>query len=192
MFAGLNNERDRPSLSLPRAQPIVDVLEAFGWTGTRQQPIAQRETDPNLLQPGILANGTLSMSLTRASDRSQLAELALDAPSPESLLETLFLRFLARYPSELERADLLPALADGFGSRAVPADQVQPSPALSPLPQATWSNHLVPEANDIQEQWQRRVLRGPPVDPRLQTQWREVYEDIIWSLVNHREFAWVP
>src|SRR5204862_3879882 len=31
MFASLSNERDRPSISLPRAQAVVDVLEAFGW-----------------------------------------------------------------------------------------------------------------------------------------------------------------
>ncbi|MGV3485179.1 MAG: DUF1553 domain-containing protein [Planctomycetaceae bacterium] len=192
MFAGLNNERDRPSLALPRAQPITDVLEAFGWTGTRQQPVMERETDPNLLQPGILANGTLSMSLTRVANQSQLAELALEASSAESLLDSLFLRFLARYPGEQERAELLPALMQGFPSRVVPADQVQRPPVLPALPQVTWSNHLMPEANEIQEEWQRRVLRGPAVDPRLQPEWREVYEDIVWSLVNHREFAWVP
>lgn len=192
MFAGLNNERDRPSLSLPRAQPIVDVLKAFGWIGARQQPIAERDTAPNLLQPGILANGTLSMSLTRAADRSPLAEWAIEAPTPEALLDSLFLRFLTRRPRPQERADLLPALADGFESRIVPAEQVQRPPALPPLPQSTWSNHLVPAANEIQEEWQARVRRGPPVDPRLQAEWREVYEDIVWSLVNHREFVWVP
>lgn len=192
MFAGLNNERDRPSLSLPRAQPIADVLEAFGWTGTRQQPIMQRESEPNLLQPGILANGTLSMSLTRAADQSQLAEWALKASTPDELLDTLFLQFLARYPSEQERAELLPALANRFDSRVVPADQVVRPTPLAPLPQSTWSNHLVPEANDIQEELQARVRRGPAVDPRLQPEWREVYEDIVWSLVNHREFAWIP
>ncbi len=192
MFAGLNNERDRPSLSLPRAQPIVDVLEAFSWTGTRQQPIAERDTDPNLLQPGILANGTLSMSLARAADRSPLAELALTAPSPEALLESLFLRFLSRYPSSQEMAAFLPALTDGFAERQLAADRVQAPPKLAPLPQVTWSNHLVPEANEIQEEWQRRVLLGPPVDPRLEPGWREVYEDVIWSLINDQEFVWVP
>ncbi len=63
MLASLNNERDRPSLSLPRAQPIADVLQAFGWTGSRQKPIPERDLSPNVLQPGILANGTLTMSL---------------------------------------------------------------------------------------------------------------------------------
>ena len=192
MFAGLNNERDRPSLSLPKAQPIADVLEAFGWTGTRQQPIAVRETDPNLLQPGILANGTLSMSLTRAADQSELAQLAIDAETPEALLDSLFLRFLARYPNSQEKSDFIPALASQFDERQLPADQVQRPPVASPLPVATWTNHLVPEANDIQNEWQGRIIRGPAPDPRLRPEWREVYEDIVWSLVNDRQFVWIP
>lgn len=192
MFAGLNNERDRPSLSLPRAQPIADVLEAFGWTGTRQQPIATRETDPNLLQPGILANGTLSMSLTRAADRSSLAQLALDATTPETLLDSLFLRFRSRYPNEQEEADFVPALAAGFAKRQLPPEKVVRPTVESALPQSTWSNHLVPAANEIQKELQRRITRGPAVDPRIQTDWREVYEDVIWALVNDREFVWVP
>jgi len=192
MFAGLNNERDRPSLSMPRAQPIVDVLKAFGWTGTRQQPIAERETAPNLLQPGILANGVLSMSLTRAADQSELAELAVNATSASELLDSLFLRFLSRYPTDQEKADFTPALAAGFANRLLPADQVQRPAADPPLPKSTWSNHLLPEANEVQLEWDRRVRRGPAADPRLQTAWREVYEDIIWSLVNDREFVWVP
>jgi hypothetical protein len=39
---------------------------------------------------------------------------------------------------------------------------------------------------------ERRVRKGPPADPRLQTEWREVYEDLIWSLINQREFVWMP
>ncbi|MFG0266731.1 MAG: DUF1553 domain-containing protein [Rhodopirellula sp. JB055] len=192
MFAGLNNERDRPSLALPRAQPIADVLEAFGWTGTRQQPIAVRDTDPNLLQPGILANGTLSMTLTRAAHQSELAQLALDANSPDALLDSLFLRFLARYPNAQEKSDLLPALSDRFDARELPADEVKQPPVDQPLPVSTWTNHLVPEANEIQQEWQARIMRGPAPDPRLHPQWREVYEDIVWSLVNDRQFVWIP
>ena len=89
MFASLANERDRPSLTLPRAQAVSDVLEAFGWTGSRQQPVTHRETEPNVLQPGILANGTLSLSLTRAAAGSTLADLAVEATAPEGLVDTL-------------------------------------------------------------------------------------------------------
>ncbi len=192
MFAGLNNERDRPSLAMPRAQSVVDVLESFGWTGTRQQPIFVRETDPSVLQPGILAGGTLTMSLSRAAYDSSLADLAIEAKSPDELLDRLFLRFLSRYPQSQERGELASALAAGFEQRRLPPSEVETVILDPPLPQSTWTNHLLPQANQIQEQWQERVRRGPPPDPRLRPQWREVYEDVVWSLINHREFVWVP
>ena len=37
-----------------------------------------------------------------------------------------------------------------------------------------------------------RYRAGPPGDPRLRPQWRELYEDFVWSLVNTREFVWLP
>lgn len=196
MFASLNNERDRPSLSLPRAQPVVDVLEAFGWTGSRQKPIPARDLEPNVLQPGILANGTLSKSLTRAAANSPLADLAVSAKSPDTLLNDLFLQFLSRPPLESERKALGTALADGFDDRLLPMTKGKPLAGGlatdAPVPQVTWTNHLVPEANEIQLEVQRRVRRGPPPDPRLRREWREVFEDVVWSLVNHREFVWSP
>ena len=39
---------------------------------------------------------------------------------------------------------------------------------------------------------ERRARMGPPADPRLRAEWREVYEDVVWSVVNSREFVWVP
>ncbi|MCA9093574.1 MAG: DUF1553 domain-containing protein, partial [Planctomycetaceae bacterium] len=192
MFAGLNNERDRPSLSLPHARAIVDVLESFGWTGTRQKPITARDPDPNLLQPGVLANGTLTMTLSRASLGSDLAQTAVDAQSPESLVDQLFLRFLTRHPTPDERAQFIPSIQQDFESRLLPPDQIQPPKTLPPLPLVTWFNHLQSQANLIQQEHERRVRQGPPPDPRLRPEWREVYEDLIWSLINHREFVWIP
>ena len=192
-FASLNNERDRPSLSLPQAQPVVDVLEAFGWTGSRQKPIPLRDTSPNVLQPGILSNGTLSVSLTRAAVGSQLAQIAIDATSADALLNRLFLRFLSRFPTDAERETLRPVLAIGFEDRLTDwgTDQAMPE-SQKRFPQITWTNHLVPEANEVQLELQQHVLAGPPSDPRLAATWREAYEDVVWSLVNHREFVWMP
>ncbi len=192
MFGDLKNERDRPSLSLPKARAVVDVLEAFGWTGARQMPISQRESDPNVLQPGVLANGTLSATLTRASYDNELARLAIAATSPESLVDTLFIRVLSRWPKPDERDEFVSALENGFTDRVIPADQVTPIERLPPLPQVTWFNHLRPQANEIQLEMERRTRAGPPADPRLQPAWREIYEDVVWSLINHREFVWVP
>ncbi|WP_145225455.1 DUF1553 domain-containing protein [Gimesia algae] len=192
MFADLKNERDRPSLSLPYARTVTDVLEAFGWTGSRQKPIMHRESEPNVLQPGVLANGTLSMNLIRVSNQSELAQLAVDSRQPEEIIEALYLRFLCRLPNQEELKTFSHALAQGFDSRLLPADEIVPVQEPAPLPQVTWFNHLRPEANTIQQDVERRVRKGPPADPRLRPEWREVYEDIIWSLMNHREFVWVP
>lgn len=192
MFASLNNERDRPSLALPRAQRAVDVLEAFGWNGSRQMPVFDRETDPNLLQPGILANGTLVRELSRASWRSDLAGLAVGAASPDALLEEVFLRFLSRWPRPSEKEAFLPALSEDFATRLIPeGEQVAPG-RPDALPLVTWLNHVSPEANSIQIEVEKRVQQGSPADPRLRTGWREVYEDLVWSLINDREFVWIP
>ncbi len=192
MLASLNNERDRPSLSLPRARAVTDVLQAFGWSGSRQKPINARDPDPNILQPGVLANGTLTMTLIRAFQGSELAQLAVEAKSSEALVDALFVRFLSRRPRAGERAAFSSALSEGFDNRLVPESRITQPQALPPLPLVTWFNHQRSEANTIQKKVERRVRSGPPPDPRVQSRWREIYEDLVWSLVNHREFVWMP
>ncbi len=196
MFASLANERDRPSLSLPKARAIADVMEAFGWTGSRQNPRTDRESDPNVLQPGVLANSTASVLLTRASQGSGLAEVAVTATSPEQLVDSLFMRYLGRAALDSERAPLANTLAVGFAERlASPQNAATTSPNEPPsqrLPVVTWSNHLRPEATTIAMELERRARIGAPADDRLRAEWREVYEDVIWSIINLREFVWVP
>jgi mono/diheme cytochrome c family protein len=192
MFASLSNERDRPSLTLPRAQAVVDVLEAFGWTGSRQNPRTDRESDANVLQPGVLANSLVSTWVTRAAHGSELADLAVNASSPASLVEDLFLRFYNRLPSAEERAPLVKALTPGFSARVLPPSEVKPPVAPAPLPMVSWSNHLVADANAIAIEMEQRARSGPPADPRLRAAWREVFEDVAWGLVNTREFVWLP
>ena len=192
MFGSLSNERDRPSLNLPRAQAVADVLEAFGWTGARQNPRTDRETDPNVLQPGVLANSVVSVWVTRASHRSALADLAVEAASPEALVENVYLRVLGRAPTASERAPLVRALTPGFAARVLPAAEVVPPAPLPPLPGLSWSTHLMPDATTVMMELEKRARSGPPADPRLRPVWREAFEDTVWSLVNTREFVWLP
>ena len=192
MLVSLSNERDRPSLTLPRAAIVIEVLEAFGWTAARQTPKTDRETAPNVLQPGVLSNSALTMWLTRASKDSPIAELAVKAASPGDLVDSIYLRFLGRMPTTAERTPFVESLGMGFDKRLVPASEFPTPTPLEPLPQVTWSNHLRSEANTIQQELDRRARLGPDPDPRLRNEWREVYEDMIWSLVNSREFVWMP
>ncbi|TWT60288.1 Planctomycete cytochrome C [Rubinisphaera italica] len=191
-FANLANERDRPSLSLPRARAIADIMEAFGWKGARQSPITDRESDPNVLQPGVLQNSDASVLLTRASIDSGLAEAAVTATSPDQLVETLFLKILSREPTEAERAPLASLLTEGFQNRLLPKEEWKEVKPLEPLPVVTWSNHVQPESNSIALEMEKRAKAGPPPDPRLRVEWREVYEDVVWSIVNVSEFVWIP
>lgn len=191
-YVSLSNERDRPSLALPRAAVVAEMLEAFGWTPERQSPRTDRETSVGVRQPGSVANSTLSLWLTSAACDSPLADLAVEASDPEQLVDEVFLRFVSRRPTAEERAPLVAALSAGFDSRLVPAAEVRRPKADPLLPQVTWSNHLQSESNVIQQEWERRMRAGPPADPRLKPEWREAYEDVIWSVVNLREFVWMP
>ena len=192
MFASLANERDRPSLGLPRARAITDIMEAFGWSGSRQNPRTDRETAANVLQPGALANSTASVLLTRAARSSGLAEMAINAASPEQLIDSIFLRYLSRLPSDSERAPLAMALAVGFDDRLFHPEEIQAGASLEPLPVVTWSNHLSPESTTIALELERRARTGSPPDPHLRPEWREVYEDVVWSVLNISEFVWIP
>ncbi len=192
MLANLTNDRDRPSLSLPYSQCVVDVLEAFGWSGARQAPRTDRELAPNVLQPGVLANGALSATLTRASHNSPLADLAVNASTPELIVESIFLRFLSRPPTPREAEPFIIALREGFAERLMPKDSVKPPAPQEPLPRVTWFNHLHPDSTTVALQNDKRARQGPPPDPRLKQAWREKFEDLVWSIINTREFVWMP
>jgi mono/diheme cytochrome c family protein len=192
MFASLSNERDRPSLSLPRARAVADVLEAFGWTGARQSPRTDRESDPNVLQPGVMENSIMCSWITRASLNSGLAQLAVDAKSPEDLVDAVFVRFLSRLPDDAERSRFAQALSSGFFERLVSPGAMAPIPPRKRLPRVSWSNHLMADATVIKEEMERNARAGDPPDPRLAPQWREQFEDFVWAVINSPEFVWVP
>ena len=190
-FASTSNERDRPSLALPRVQAVVDVLEAFGWRATRQDARSSRDAAPNILQPAILANGTMSTWLTRLSDEHGTTELALKPQPVETLIEEMFLKVLTRKPRPEELAAMTSYLADGYDSRVLPT----PPPGASkrvPPKYVSWSNHLTNEASTIKIQLEAAARRGDPPTPRLRTAWRQRLEDVLWSLLNDPEFVFSP
>ncbi|MEX1224594.1 MAG: DUF1553 domain-containing protein, partial [Pirellulales bacterium] len=192
MFTSTSNERDRPSLALPASLTIVSVLENFGWRGARQSPLTQRETDPSVLQPAILANGAAGMRITQLSEGGALTRLALEADSVEQLVEQVYLRMLTRPPTVQERQAYVELLREGFTTRVcdVPIEE-----SLTPLRSTnvvTWSNHLTPGANDLKKELEKIVEQGDRPTPRLEADWRDRMSDMIWALLNSPEFVMVP
>ncbi|MFT4690716.1 MAG: hypothetical protein ACI9OD_002932, partial [Limisphaerales bacterium] len=139
-----------------------------------------------------LANGTLVTTLARAANGSELAELAVSANSPDELVEAMFVRVLSRQPTATEKQQFTKALRAGFSNRVVPATKLVQIEEPELLPLITWFNHQRHQATKVQNELERRVLKGPPADPRLRSEWRERFEDMVWSLINHREFVWIP
>lgn len=193
MLASTSNERDRPSLVLPRIQAVAAVLEVFGWRGARPDPTSGiREAAANVLQPALLANGTMMLWLTRLSDDHGLTRLALEEQPVERLVDRLFLRLFTREPTASEREQFVAALRPGYADRIV-AQTTDPS-ATAPRSRpkfVAWSNHMRAEANQLRLLEAEAARRGDPPTGRLQTEWRERLEDALWALLNAPEWTQV-
>lgn len=191
-FTSLSNERDRPSLTLPHAQVYVDVLEAFGWTGSRQNPRDQRDHEPNVLQPAALSNGIMSQRLTRLTDEHPLTEMVLEAEGVDELVDTLFLKTLGRRPDPAEGQTYQSLLQEGFEARVIPENERASAPPRKRYPYVSWSNHLQSRANEIKEAIARDIKVGSSPTRALQSEWRMNFEDGLWALVNSPEMIFVP
>jgi len=194
MLMGTSNERDRPSLALPRIQAITDVLGAFGWRGSRQDPTSVRETAPNALQPAILSNGTMSIWLTRLSDDHGITQVALQNQTAAELVDGLYLRLLTRKPTAEERARYVEHLTPGYDSRVAKSlgKTTSGSTARRPAKYVSWSNHLDPEATLVRQEQEIAARRGDEPSARLDDKWRQRLEDVLWALLNAPEWVFAP
>ncbi|MAS96133.1 MAG: hypothetical protein CMO55_23270 [Verrucomicrobiales bacterium] len=195
MLASTSNERDRPSLSLPRIQAVASVMESFGWRGARQDPVSVRSKEPNTLQPAILANGTMGLWLTRLSDDHGVTQLALEDQSVEQLVDRLFLRLLTRPPTKAEKEKYVAFLSDGYESRIVPeakrGSDIEPA-ARVPERYVSWSNHVDGPANLLAQEKEAAARKGDPPSGALDESWRVHMEDVLWALLNSPEWVYTP
>ena len=190
-FTSPSNERDRPSLALPFGQPFITLLKTFGWRDTRQNPITVREYTSTALQPAILANGVIGKRFTRLSDDSDFTNLALKDQSVDELVRQTVMKTLTREPTDSEMKMFVELLKPGYAERVKGNAQIV---SREPLPRnlVGWSNHLSPRANEIKVELQEAVKKGDPPTQRLQDNWRNRYEDMLWTLLNSPEFIFVP
>ncbi|MCA9129775.1 MAG: DUF1553 domain-containing protein [Planctomycetales bacterium] len=186
-LTSLSNERDRPSLSLPKAAAVAECLSAFGWRSTRQAPVTHREDEANVTQPGTIANSHLTGWVTRLTDDSELTELALQASSAKEFIAAVFIRILSREPTTEEMSIFLEILQPGFDDRRATVQLSLPAPPAS-RGFATWSNHFDVKANALMRELEREVANGPQPTQRLESEWRQRAEDAIWAVMNAPEF----
>ena len=193
MFSSMSNERDRPSLTLPHVAPFVSMMETFGWRSSRQSPLTIREEEATVLQPAIIANGTLGRRFTRLSDDSAFTKLALQHQPVSDLVNAVFVRALTRQPGSDERAVFVELLTDGYSNRINQDELNKPLPPLPSLRTGVgWSNHLHPDANRLQVATREMVAQGDVPTKNLTPAWREQFEDMLWALMNSPEFVFAP
>lgn len=191
-FSSPSTERDRPSLVLPHVNSVIAIMESYGWRPSRAEPVTERNNTANVLQSGMLANGTLAVWLTRLSPYSELTKMAFEARSLDHLIDDMYLRFLTRYPASEERALLRQFLASGFDSRKTQNEPFEVKPWIPNVREVSWSNHLSPEANLYAARVESRVEEGPEPAICLDAHWRERMEDSLWALINTPEFQFIP
>jgi hypothetical protein len=192
MFTSSSNERDRPSLSLPLSENFLTMMKAFGWRTSRQDPLTERDDTVTVLQPAIIANGVVAKRFTRMSEDSIFTELTLDSQPLKTLITRVFERSLTRPPRPDELALFTELLQEGYESRRI---DVPPEQIKYHYPQTTlvsWSNHLDPKANEVKIAQEAKVRKGDPPTIRLETDWRERMEDMLWVIVNSPEFVVIP
>lgn len=188
-----SSDRDRPSLTLPKADSILAIMTANGWRDERAEPIAERINEPNVIQPGMLANSLMGIWVTRLSDYSDLTGLAIKATSPTELIDDLFLRYLTRLPEAEEKAAFTELLAPGFDQRLVTAQpDFQKHAYIPEVREVSWTNHLSVAANEFSSAIEIRAHQGPPATQWIVADWRERVEDAVWALVNSPEMTFVP
>lgn len=190
-FVTVANERDRPSLNLPVAQTVIDLMAAYGWRQQRQDAVTERPDALTPLQPMALAHGAASNRIVDFSDHSALTQLALRDRPLDQFVEELYLRLLTRPPTSDERETLMALLTPGYDGRIVAPPEAVP-PRRMVRSGVTWANHFDPKSDDEAIARQRQVLEGDPPSVRLASDWRTRAEDAAWTLVNLPEFIMVP
>ncbi|MCA9040138.1 MAG: DUF1553 domain-containing protein [Planctomycetaceae bacterium] len=191
-FTSLSNERDRPSLSLPAVQTVINVLENFGWRGSRQDPLTYREEEPSLLQSAILSNGVVAKRITQLSEDSRFTQLAMQDISVEDYIEQVYLAVLTRKPTPEEKTLFVDYLSPGFDMRKIPGAKPGPIPMRPARDGVSWSNHLKPHANELKIAFEEQIQTGDPSTTLLEPDWRERAEDMLWALINSPEFLILP
>lgn len=191
-FVAASNERDRPALTLPVTQNLVDVLQTFGWRASRSDPITVREEATTPIQPALLANSIVTGRVTRLSDDSAFTAIGLADQPAEALVRDVYLRVLSRTPTDREVERVISYLSSSHANRVVPGAEPLPKSRRDHSRKVSWSNHLHPEATVIQLEMEKAARAGDPPTPRLTPAFRERMEDVVWALVNSPEFLFLP
>ena len=123
-------------------------------------------------------------------DHHGLTQLALQKQPLEAFIDALYLRLLTRLPDAGERAAAVALLGPGFAEREVKHPPAAGGKRVRPK-FVTWSNHLDGPANALAQELEAGARRGDPPTLRLEADWRERLEDLLWQTLNRPEWLFI-
>jgi hypothetical protein len=132
--------------------------------------------------------------LTRLSEDHGLTRFALESQSLDTFVDRLFMRLLTRHPTMKELAFYRDALAPGYDQRRVATTALGSSAPSTTTPRprpkfVAWSNHMKSEANSWRLEEEAAARRGDPATTRLESTWRQRFENVLWALLNAPEWT---
>ena len=84
-------------------------------------------------------------------------------------------------------------LSDGYADRINQEEINKPLPPIPNLRTGVgWSNHLHTDATTLQVATHDAVSKGDHPTRRLNPEWRQRFEDMLWTLMNSPEFVFAP
>ncbi|MCA8987656.1 MAG: DUF1553 domain-containing protein, partial [Planctomycetaceae bacterium] len=189
-LVAISNERERPSMALPLAQSLINLMASYHWRSERQDPVTDRESTVTPLQPMALANGSALNRAVDISDQGEIVEVCLNANTPQEVVTAIYQRVLTRNPDQEELSLMSDLLSDGFAERKVSG--AEPTPVVVERSPLTWTAHFDPNAALEGIRQQEVAEQGDIPTSRLTPEWRERAEDVLWTVLNSPEFVFVP
>jgi hypothetical protein len=182
-----SNEEDHEVLVRPLLQEVIALAGAFGWRDQRPDPVTVRDTDPNPLQPLLMANGALINRLIHLSDASYYTKLSNQNLSLDEFIDQLMLNTYSRLPKDAERNWIRAQLEPVWADRKV----TQPSPAI---PEQQQQQKEITRLGDTYEAYLyiKKARELEPATTSLAGQYRKRLEDALWVVLNSPEFIFVP
>ena len=101
------------------------------------------------------------------------------------------MKTLTREPTDSELKMFVELLQPGYAERVNKNAKIVHRKPL-PVNLVGWSNHLSSRANEIKVELEHEIQKGDPPTQRLKDDWRNRYEDLLWTLLNSPEFVFVP
>lgn len=163
------------AIGLPDTKVSNYFLDVFGRPPRQITCDCERAQEPNMAQALHLINGA-GVNAKISSDQGTVAALLKSGKSDPQIIEEMYLLALSRPPTPAE----LKAAQSAIAEAAVPP----PAPKKAPeKPDAAKPAAAQPEMKKDEA----KPKEEPKWDPAVAR--RQVFEDILWALINGKEFV---